>query len=225
MTRTHLLTGAGSGIGEALADRLHGRGDRLVLLARSAPRAEELLARWPGADVVVCDLEDPAGLAGLELPDRLDSVVHSAGVVGLGEVAGLTASSWERQLSVNLVAAAELTRLTLPAVRAAEGTYVFVNSGAGLSAKAGWAAYAASKHGLKALADALRQEEQEHGVRVTSLYPGRVATPMQEQVHEEEGAAYDPSAWIQPATVADAALHVLDLPRDATVPDLRLNPA
>lgn len=219
----HLLTGAGSGIGEVLADRLHARGDDLVLLARSAERAEELRARWEGSVTVVGDLEDPASLASLELPDRLDSVVHSAGVVGLGAVGELEVASWQRQLTVNLVAAAELTRLTLPAVRAAAGTYVFVNSGAGLNARGGWGAYAASKHGLKALADALRQEEQEHGVRVTSLYPGRVATPMQQQVHDAEGAAYDPSAWIQPSTVADAALHVLDLPRDATVPDLKLS--
>lgn len=222
-SRTHLLTGAGSGIGEVLADRLHARGDALVLLARSEARAEELRARWPGSTTVVGDLERPASLADLDLPDRLDAVVHSAGVVGLGTVAELDVESWQRQLTVNLVGAAELTRLTLPAVRAAAGTYVFVNSGAGLNARPGWGAYAASKHGLKALADALRQEEQEHGVRVTSLYPGRVATPMQEQVHEAEGAAYDPDAWIQPATVADAALHVLDLPRDATVPDLKLS--
>lgn len=221
--RTHLLTGAGSGIGEALADRLHQRGDQLVLVARSSARAEELGARWPGATTLVADLEAPESLGGLELPERLDSVVHSAGVVDLGTVADLDAASWQRQLVVNLVAAAELTRLTLPAVRAAEGTYVFVNSGAGLSAKPSWAAYAASKHGLKALADALRQEEQEHGVRVSSVYPGRTASPMQQRVHEQEGVDYDPAAWIQPGTVADAVLHVLDLPRDATVPDLKLS--
>ena len=80
-----------------------------------------------------------------------------------------------------------LTRVCLPALRAARGTVVFVNSGAGLVAHPQWSAYAASKHGLRALADALRAEEQEHGVRVTTVFPGRTATPMQQRVHEQEG--------------------------------------
>ena len=101
---------------------------------------------------------------------------------------------------------------------------VLVNSGAGLFAHPQWSAYAASKHGLRAFADALRAEELEHGVRVTSVYPGRTATPMQAKVHEQEGKAYDAADWIQPGTVVDAILHVLDLPGDATIPDLTIKP-
>ncbi|GAB3991304.1 SDR family oxidoreductase [Nocardioides marmoraquaticus] len=215
-----LLTGAGSGIGEVLADRLHGRGDDLVLVARSAERASELAARWSGAEVVVADLADPASLAAPTWPEHLDGVVHAAGVVDLGAVAELALEAWQQQLTVNLVSVAELTRHVLPAVRSARGTVVMVNSGAGLRANPGWAAYAASKHGLRALADALREEEKAHGVRVSSVYPGRTATPMQAEVHRQEGQEYDASAWIQPGTVADAVLHVLDLPRDATLTDV-----
>jgi NADP-dependent 3-hydroxy acid dehydrogenase YdfG len=101
---------------------------------------------------------------------------------------------------------------------------VFVNSGAGLAAHPHWAAYAASKFGLRALADSLRAEEQEHRVRVTTVYPGRTATPMQEKVHAQEGKDYDASDWVDPTTVADAILHVLDLPDDATVSDLTIRP-
>ncbi len=223
-TRTHLVTGAGSGIGEALTEVLHARGDRLVLLARSRERADELAERWAGAETLVADLSDPSSAADLELPDSLDSVVHAAGVVGLGPVAELTAQSWREQLDVNLVAPAELTKRALPALRSARGTVVFVNSGAGLRAHPDWAGYAASKHGLRALADALRAEELEHGVRVTSIYPGRTATPMQQRVHEHEGKEYDASDWLRPETVADAILHVLDLPGDATIPDVTVSP-
>ena len=205
-------------------DVLHARGDSLVLLARSPERADELGARWEGATTLVADLADAPSLAGLELPDSLDSVVHAAGVVDLGTVAELTAEQWREHLDVNLVAPAELTRLALPALRAARGTVVFVNSGAGLHANPQWAAYAASKHGLRALADSLRAEEKEHGVRVTSVYPGRTATPMQERVHDQEGKEYDAGDWIRPETVADAILHVLDLPRDATIPDVTVSP-
>jgi short-subunit dehydrogenase len=99
-----------------------------------------------------------------------------------------------------------------------------VNSGAGQVAHPTWSAYAASKHGLKALADSLRGEEAEHGVRVTTVYPGRTATPMQEKVHDQEGKDYDASAWIRPETVAEAILGVLDLGPDATVTDLSVKP-
>ncbi len=222
---THLLTGAGSGIGAALADSLHRRGDSLVLLARSRERADELASRWKGAQTLVADLADAGSTDDLELPETLDSVVHAAGVVDLGPVAELTAKQWRENLEVNLLAPAELTRLTLPALRAAKGTVVFVNSGAGLRANPQWAAYAASKHGLRALADSLRAEEKEHGVRVTTVYPGRTATPMQERVHDQEGGEYDASEWIRPETVADTILRVLDLPRDATIPDVTVSPA
>jgi short-subunit dehydrogenase len=221
---THLLTGAGSGIGAALAGRLHARGDDLVLLARSEERAEQLRASYPGAAAVVADLSFPESVEGLALPDGLDSVVHAAGVVGLGPVAELSVASWAEQLRVNLVAPAALTRVALPALRAARGTVVMVNSSAGLTANAQWSAYAASKHGLQALADALRAEEAGHGVRVTTVYPGRTATPMQEQVHAHEGRTYAAAAWIRPETVADAILHVLDLPHDAAIPDLTVKP-
>ncbi|SDD75118.1 SDR family oxidoreductase [Nocardioides lianchengensis] len=220
----HLLTGAGSGIGAVLAARLLGRGDEVVAVVRSAERAEQLADGLPGATTLVADLADPASLAGLVLPDALDSVVHAAGVVTLGAVAELDATAWTEQLQVNLVAPALLTRLALPALRARRGTVVLVNSGAGLHAHPQWSAYAASKHGLKALADSLRAEEASSGVRVTTVYPGRTATPMQAEVHRQEGKAYDAAAWIRPETVADAVLHVLDLPRDATISDLTVRP-
>src|SRR5690606_14659866 len=118
-----------------------------------------------------------AALDGQPLPDRLDSLLHVAGVVELGAVGDLTPAVWQETLAANLVAPAELTRLLLPRLRAARGHVVFVNSGAGLAAHPRWSAYAASKHGLRALADALRGEEREHGLRVTTVYPGRTATP------------------------------------------------
>ena len=133
-------------------------------------------------------------------------------------------TAWTSQLAVNLVAPAELTRVLLPRVRAARGQVLFVNSGAGLTAHPDWAAYAASKHGLKALADALRGEEARHGVRVTTVYPGRTATPMQEKVHAQEGADYDADRWIDPASVATAIITALDLPRDAVISDLSVRP-
>ncbi|MDF2509850.1 MAG: short-chain dehydrogenase [Microbacterium sp.] len=225
---THLLTGAGSGIGAVLAGRLLDRGDSVVALARDAGRARQIAADLPGASVVVGDLAQPGrlswALSKQQLPDRIDSLVHVAGVVDLGDVADLPAALWEQQLAVNLIAPAELTRLLLPVLRVSQGQVVFVNSGAGLRANAGWSAYAASKHGLRALADALRAEEAAHGVRVTSIYPGRTATPMQERVHRQEGQEYDAGRFATPEAVVTTILTALDLPRDAQITDLTVRP-
>jgi short-subunit dehydrogenase len=225
---THLITGAGSGIGAAVARRLAERDEELWLLARNAVRAKELAAQFPTAHVIVGDLANPEKLSWAlgqqSLPDRIDSLQHIAGVIELGAVGDLPAKAWQRQLAANLVAPAELTRLLLPLVRHAKGHVVFVNSGAGLNAHANWSAYAASKHGLKALADSLRAEEHGNGVRVTSVYPGRTATPMQESTHQQEGKAYDPSRWIDPESVATTILAAVDLPRDAEINDVTVRP-
>ncbi|GAA2154334.1 SDR family oxidoreductase [Nocardioides koreensis] len=226
---THVISGAGSGIGAVLADRLHERDDDLWLLARSDERAAELAARYPGARMLVADLADPGGLeralAEADLPDRVDSLLHVAGVVDLEPVAALDLGRWQQQLDVNLTAPMLLTRALLPALRAARGTVVFVNSGAGLSASPTWSGYAASKFGLRALADALRGEELGNGVRVTTVYPGRTATPMQQKVHAQEGKEYDAARWSDAGTVAATILHVLDLPADSTVPDVAVRAA
>jgi NADP-dependent 3-hydroxy acid dehydrogenase YdfG len=225
---THLITGAGSGIGAAVARRLHERGDDLILFARDAGRAKELTKALPGSRALVGDLAVPDrlswALAQQDLPDRLDSLLHIAGVVELGEIGELTPKAWHAQLTVNLMAPAELTRLLLPQLRVSHGQVIFVNSGAGLRANAQWGAYAASKHGLKALADALRQEERPHGVRVSSVYPGRTASPMQAKVHQQEGKEYDASRWTDPDSVATTILTALDLPRDAQIADLTVRP-
>ncbi|MFJ1744834.1 SDR family oxidoreductase [Streptomyces sp. NPDC088116] len=225
---THLITGAGSGIGAAVARRLHERGDNLLLFARDAGRAKEIAAGFPGARTLVGDLANPDrlswALSHQSLPDRLDSVLHIAGVIEMGPVGELTPKAWHSQLNVNLIAPAELTRLVLPQLRVTSGQVIFANSGAGLTANAEWGAYAASKHGLKALADALRQEEKPNGIRVTSVYPGRTASPMQAKVHQQEGKEYDASRWIDPESVATLILTALDLPRDAQIDDLTVRP-
>lgn len=214
----HLITGATSGIGHEVATRLRDRGDELVLLVRDRDRA----ADFPDAELVVADLADVGTLAGLDPGAGLDSVVHAAGVVEIGPVADLDERAWRHQLEINLLAPALLTRAVLPALRAAAGTIVFVNSTSGLSVGPAWSAYGASKFGLRALADALRAEEP--GIRVTSVFPSRTATPMQADVHRQEGRAYDPADWIDPGTVADEIVRVIDLPGDATVPEIVIRP-
>jgi NAD(P)-dependent dehydrogenase (short-subunit alcohol dehydrogenase family) len=216
----HLVTGASSGIGRALAERLRDRGDDLVLIGRDAARLRD----FPDAEVIEVDLADAAAVEAVRVDGPLDAVIHSAGVVDLSPVGSFDTEQWSAQLAVNLTAPAILTRTLLPLLRESEGTIVFVNSSAGLAASPEWSAYAASKFGLRALADSLRAEEVDHGVRVTTVFPSRTATPMQEKVHEQEGATYDASKRIPPETVADTILHVLDLPAGTTIPEVSVRP-
>lgn len=204
-----MVTGATGGIGSALVRLLHKRGDEVYGLGRDRQRLDAL-----GVHPVVADLSRPETLeSAIPTLDRLDVLVHNAGVITLGKVADTPYQVWRDHLNVNLASAAELTRLLLPALRAAAGQVVFVNSGAGFHAGPNWGAYAASKFGLRALTDALRAEER--SLRVTSIHPGRTATDMQRSVREQEGADYDPDQYIQPETVARLILTALDTTPDA----------
>ncbi|GAB3230224.1 SDR family oxidoreductase [Glycomyces halotolerans] len=223
MSKTILVTGAGRGLGRSLAERLSARGDKVIAHGRS----EKSLKDVPCERTLIADLAVPGTLAeavaeaGIE---RLDALVHNAGVLHIDPVADQPLEAWERTLAVNVTAPAELTRLLLPALREARGHVVFVNSGAGLSAGAGWSSYAASKHALKALADALRAEERGGGLRVTSLFPSHFDTDMQRDLRKRFDSDYDPHRAISVETVAKVVVDVLDAPADMVVNDMRVEP-
>ena len=158
-------------------------------------------------------------------PAPLHALVHAAGRVALGALAEAPIADLDRQWRINVRAPAALTRALLPALRAAPGDVVFLNSTAGLRANPNWGAYAATKFALRALADALRAEEQAHGVRVTSVHPGRTDTRMQRAVFAAEGRAYDATGLVAPSDVARMVRAALETPRPASVPHLEVRPA
>jgi NADP-dependent 3-hydroxy acid dehydrogenase YdfG len=84
--------------------------------------------------------------------------------------------------------------------------------------------YAATQHGLKAIADSLREEVNPYGIRVLSIYPGRTATPLQKRLHEAEGKLYRPEALLQPSDIASVVIHSLALPKTAEVTDIHIRP-
>jgi short-subunit dehydrogenase len=227
--RRHFITGASSGIGAAVAAMLYARGDELWLLAHSDERAHELWQRFPQAEILVADLANPPALEmsllSAVLPRLLNCLLHIAGVIDFGLVAEVAAGQIREQVNVNLVAPMILTSALLPALRRGRGLVLIANSTATLSADAaGRSTYVASKSGIRGFADVLRLEESAHGVRVTTVFPGRTDTPMQERVHEQEKKVYDAAQLMRPDTVARSILHVVDLPADATIHDLTIRP-
>jgi short-subunit dehydrogenase len=106
-----------------------------------------------------------------------------------------------------------------------KGQIVFLNSTAGLRARANVSQYAATKHALKAVADSLREEVNPAGVRVLSLFLGRTATPMQASVFAAERREYNPGILMQPEDVAEVVVNALVLPRRAEITEISMRPA
>jgi NADP-dependent 3-hydroxy acid dehydrogenase YdfG len=215
-----LVTGATRGIGRAVSVDL-GRTHHVLVGGRSREAVDALVASLPSAEAWVGDL---TGGALPSLPDRLDVLVHSAGVEGGGTVADTGPDLWQRVFATNVFAVAELTRQALPALRAARGIVVAVNSGSGFTSGAGEAVYSASKFALRALTDALREEERGAGVRVSSVHPGRVDTEMQLARTERLGEDHDTRYYLAPEDVAAAVRTVVDLPERGTVEVLSVRP-
>ncbi|WP_298181054.1 SDR family oxidoreductase [Saccharomonospora sp.] len=219
-----LVTGATRGIGAAVAAALAPT-HRLLLGGRDADALRGRAREFPQAEPWVVDLIDADALAEATTSiGSLDVLVHSAGAAKLGSVADSEAAVWRHNLELNIVAVAELTRLVLPALREAKGHVVFINSGQGLAARAGWGPYAASKFAVRAYADALRAEEEPRGVRVTTVYPGRTDTDMQRDVVAHEGGQYTPEKYLRPESVAAAVRAAVTAGPDAHMTEVTIRP-
>src|SRR5258705_1055154 len=227
-----VVTGASSGIGKAIARALASEGARLVLVSRDERRLRDAAADWPGDTppaLLTADLLQEADVAGvarsvIERFATVDVLVHSAGTIALGPFGALPLSSLDEQYRLNVRAPFQLTQALLPHLVGARGQVVFVNSSAGLVARAGVSQYGATKHAARALADSLREEVHRDGVRVVSVFPGRTATPMQAQVRDMEGRAYDPDACLRAEDVASVVLNALTMPESAEVNDISIRP-
>ncbi|MFM9378818.1 SDR family oxidoreductase [Gordonia sp. VNK21] len=220
---TALITGAGRGLGAHIARALQPSHD-LILGGRGSSSLDGLASSLDGAVTLPVDLtDDDAVAAAVETIDELDVLVHSAGIASsLEPVSETPADEWRALLEINVVAAAELTRLLLPALRSRGGHVVFINSGAGRNVRPGWTPYAASKFALRALADGLRAEEP--SLRVTSVFPGRIDTDMQREIVAREGGVYDPARYLRPESVAAAVAQAIAAPADAHPTEIVLRP-
>lgn len=207
-----LVTGGSRGIGAAVVADLS--------------RTHRVIA-WSSKDA---DLSDPASIAdavdrlrneGLE---RLDVLVHSAGLAWDTPVESTDWEGWERMFRVNVFGVAELTRLLLPALRAAGGTLVTINSGSGHRSAPTMSQYCGTKFALRAFTDALRDEERGR-VRVSSVHPGRVDTEMQVALQEGRGNTdYDGSLYVRPESVAAAVRFAVDTTEESIIEEITVRP-
>jgi NADP-dependent 3-hydroxy acid dehydrogenase YdfG len=235
--RRVLVTGASSGIGEAVARAAVAAGARVALLARRADRVEALAAELGGSGgadtalAVPADVADPPALASAvdgvaQRWGGLDALVAAAGVLTLGSVADTDPEAWRAQLDVNVLGVLSSAHAALPHLGEG-GNIVLVSSMSGRRVpSAAGGVYAATKAAVHAVGETLRMEVGERGVRVTTVSPGFVATDLgSADADRPDVAAFRDRMHAQgltPEAVADAVLHVLGLPPEVTVVEYAL---
>ncbi len=226
---TAVVTGAASGIGEALAPALARRGSHLVLLDRDAERLSGVAVAIGGADPAlriethVVDLADgdattQVAHAVLQDHPRIRLLVNNAGVALDGRFDQVTLEEFNWVIDINFRATVRLTHILLPALKAEPGSHLAnVSSLFGLIAPAGQAAYAASKFAVRGFTEALRHELADNGVGVTSVHPGGIRTRILESARvgsgvsrEEEEGHRTQFATLLTIDPADAAAVIID---------------
>jgi len=230
--RTAIVTGASGGIGGAIASALAKCDLHVCLVGRDIEGLRQFAARelpaGASSSLVQADLATDDGVRALvaaaEVMGRVDVLVHAAGVLHLGDLMAASAGDLDELYRVNLRAPFLLTQALLPCLAAARGQLVFVSSSAALCPREDNGLYAATKAGLTALADSIRQRVNPLGVRVLSVFPGRTATRMQERIHAFEGKSYDAAKLLQPSDLAAVVVHALMLPRTAEVTEVKVRP-
>jgi len=222
-----MVTGAGSGIGRAIAIALMRHSIHVTLVGRDTAKLTRTAAGAPAdrATIVAADLATEGGIAAAASnAARLHILVHAAGQYLQTPTTQMTAEAWSALDSVNLHAPILLTNACLPQLRASSGQVVFINSSASLRGGPNIAAYAAGKRGLQAAVEILRQEINRDGIRVLSIYPGRTDTPMQQAILASEGRTAEPGQLMQPDDIAAMVLAALQLSRHSEVTDIFMRP-
>ena len=218
-----LVTGASSGIGQAIALALAAEGAQIHAVARNWP---EPPADWQlhNADFTIeADVKRLAAeVSASKAP--LDLMIHCAGVLEIGAVAEFSLAQLDKMYQVNVRAPFLLTQLLLPDLTKSSGQIVFMNSSAAIAPNAALAGYSSTKSALKLVADCLRLEVNASGVRVMSVYPGKTASAMQQRAHELAGKTYDAANLMQPEDVAQMVISALALPKTAEMTDLHIRP-
>ena len=195
-----LVTGAGTGIGRAIAQAVGAAGASVWLVGRRPGPLSETAATIEHSRLLAADISRADAVERLvRAVDDVDAVVHSAGTIATGRHQEAPIDDLDAQYQANVRAPYLLTQALLPRLRASgRGEVVFIGSTSALGPRPGVGQFAATQAALRSLADTLRAEVNEHGVRVMTLYAGRTATGRQRHLHAVEGREYRPEELMQP---------------------------
>jgi short-subunit dehydrogenase len=231
--RRVLITGASSGIGKATAQAFAKAGFNLVLVARSAVRltalAAELTALGVEAQSFAIDLADVVQVRAsiteaIDHAGPIDIVINNAGMGYTGRLGEMPLADWQQVMGLNVTSVFQVVQAVLPGMRSrTNGLIINIASIAAQRSFPNWGAYGVSKAALVALSGAIAAEESAHGIRVVTLLPGAVNTPLWQS--DTVQSDFETSAMLSPDTVAQTILHIALLPPEAVIPHITLTPS
>ena len=215
-----LITGAGKGIGKAVAIVLAKEGVNVILVARTQEEIDSVAAKARSlrvkalaitADVADINSVNAAVAKALAEFGTIDILINNAGIASFGKFLELEPTDWERIIQVNLMGVYYVTRAVLPNMMERQtGDIINISSTAGLNGNALTSAYSASKFALLGLTDSLMQEMRKHNIRVTALTPSTVATDMAKELKLTDG---NPEKVMQSEDIAELIIAQLKLNR------------
>lgn len=218
--RVIVVTGAGDGIGRAVAKACAKYGASVGLLGRTLSKLEAVYdeiveAGWPRPSIAQMNLLKAHAPDYYQLAEsidkefgRLDGLLHNAGILGqMSPIEQYDVKTWTQVMHVNLTAPFVLTQVMLPLLKqSADASIVFTSSGVGRRGRAYWGAYAVSKFGVEGLAQVLADEtEQYPNIRVNCINPGKTRTAMRAAAYPGE----DPAALLAPHDIVATYLYLL----------------
>ncbi|NMG08659.1 SDR family NAD(P)-dependent oxidoreductase [Brasilonema sp. UFV-L1] len=234
-----VVTGASSGIGRATAIALADEGAQVAIVARRKDRLESLaehIGDFGGQALsIVADLTDEAQARQTvqqvnEKFGRVDILVNSAGVMLINPIQGVDTTEWRCMIDLNLLGLMYTTHAVLPLMKEqGEGHIVNISSAAGRSARAYVGVYNATKWGVNAFSEALRQELCKHNIRVTIIEPGAVATELADHItnpaiRQQAQAYYQSITPLEGKDIAAAILYAVTQPKYVNVNEILLLP-
>lgn len=229
--RRALITGASSGIGKATALAFAEAGIHLALVSRSQPQLEAVAetARQFGVKVQVCPIDLSAvaqvrsQIEAIAASSPLDILINNAGMGYTGSLMEMSLTDWQRVIDLNVTSVLQCIQGVLPKMRERkQGTIINVASIAAHQTFPNWGAYCVSKFGLLALSKTLAAEERANGIRVITVSPGSVNTPIWDT--DTVNADFDRSMMLTPEVVAQSILYATLVPHQAVVEELILMP-
>jgi 3-oxoacyl-[acyl-carrier protein] reductase len=215
-----LITGAGKGIGKAIAIALAKEGVNVILISRTQLDVDQLAIKIENFGVkslaLSADISDINSInAAVEKAlaefKTIDILINNAGIASFGNFLELEPAEWEKIIQVNLMGTYYTTRAVLPnMIERQTGDIINISSTAGLNGNALTSAYSASKFAVLGLTDSLMQEMRKHNIRVTALTPSTVATDMAKDLNLTDG---NPEKVMQSEDIAELIIAQLKLNR------------
>ncbi len=225
-----IVTGASSGIGKEVALRLLQAGAAVSLVSRHPDQILSELPAGSNAQGYAIDLGDVAQVstkiqAIVADMGGVDILINNAGMAYIGELIDMPLTEWQKLFDLNLTSIFQCLQATLPTMRSQKsGTIINVASIAAKQGFPNWGAYCASKFALLGLTQAIAAEEQPHGIKIMSICPGSVDTPLWDTLGDKVPPSFNRAAMLRPDTVAASIMTLINLPTEALINDLVLMP-